>query len=119
MTKKQHGEMWDAICELWNIDTRARSNATRVGRLVREFDAMEADAAEVRRRCKAYREKYPKWTCTPEALIKWWGDLAKSCKADSWEKYKQECRDKLRREREEYEQSKREKQPTLKFPKTA
>ena len=64
--------IFDTIAYLWFDGKVAKPHAKRVGKLVRDFVALEATPDEIVKRHKRYKEAWPTMECTAEGLIKHW-----------------------------------------------
>lgn len=73
---KARNLIWDAICEIFGLDPVTKSETTRIGRVVRDLKLKKATPEEIRIRYQRYRSEWPKVSCTPEALLKHWDQLA-------------------------------------------
>jgi hypothetical protein len=68
--------LWDAVVHHFRLRPVAKSEKSRVGRVVRDLRAKGAEPDDVGRRIERYRAAWPNITCTPEALLKHWDAFA-------------------------------------------
>jgi hypothetical protein len=80
--KQERNAFFDMIQSLWFGDRLAPSHAARIGRLVREFSALTDVPDDIRRRRASYKAQHPTWTCSPEAVLKWWHECGKNQERD-------------------------------------
>jgi hypothetical protein len=68
---------WDAICEVWGMKPDTKADATRIGKLARDYLAKGATLEEIRTRLDRCKRAWPNVAVvTPEALLKHWETFA-------------------------------------------
>lgn len=64
--------IWDAVAAIWFGGTVIPSQATRVGRVVRDLKALEATPDDIADRHERQRDEWGDAGATPESLVKHW-----------------------------------------------
>jgi uncharacterized protein YdaU (DUF1376 family) len=68
---------WDAVCEVWGLKPDTKADATRIGKLARDYSAKGATVEEIKTRLDRCKRAWPNVTVvTPEALLKHWETFA-------------------------------------------
>jgi len=73
---RKRDKLFDAVCELFDLETKTKGGQRRVGALVRDFRLLEATPDELVRRRERYRARWPDVEDTPDALLKHWNRFA-------------------------------------------
>lgn len=75
-TVRQRNPIWDALLSVCGVnpDNVNSSEASRYGRMVRLLNESNATPEEITRRAQVYRQKFPKATLTPTALVNRWSE---------------------------------------------
>jgi len=74
--KRKPDPVSDAVVELFFGGTLAAPHRSRVGKIVRDFKALNATPDEIRQRLERYRATWPNAKATPESLVKHWMEFA-------------------------------------------
>lgn len=74
--KRARNPIWDALLNACNVspDNVNSSEASRYGKLVKVLKDSDATPEEIFARAMAYRQKFPKATLTPTALVNRWSE---------------------------------------------
>jgi hypothetical protein len=77
--------IWDAVTAACSIDTTQLTSTARgaTNKAVAELRAVDASPDQIRARAAAYRRTYPNAALTPSALVKHWGQLNGTRRAES------------------------------------
>lgn len=74
--KRVPDPVWDAVAERFFPDGIAKSQQSRVGRIVSDLKSVKATPDEFRRRVDNYASHFADCACTPEAVVKHWATCA-------------------------------------------
>jgi hypothetical protein len=67
-------ELWEAlVTEMGDVHTKTERGIRNTA--LKELRAIGASASDIRRRCQAYRVKWPRMSLTATALVKHWTSL--------------------------------------------
>lgn len=74
--RRERNPIWDALLSACGVnpDNVNSSEASRYGRMVRLLNESNATPDEIMRRAAIYRQKFPKATLTPTALVNRWSE---------------------------------------------
>jgi len=73
---RKRDALFEAVCELFDLETKTKGGQRRVGALARDFGLLEATPDELVRRRERYRAAWPDVEDTPDALLKHWNRFA-------------------------------------------
>jgi hypothetical protein len=72
--KGETDELWEAlVVEMGDVHTKTERGIRNTA--LKELRAIGASASDIRRRCQAYRVKWPRMSLTATALVKHWSSL--------------------------------------------
>lgn len=74
--KRQRNLLWDAVCEVFELNPVTKSDRSRIGKVVADLKAKNATPDEIHVRFGRYVASWPSITPTPEALVKHWDTFA-------------------------------------------
>lgn len=75
-TARVRNEIWDTVCDVYGFKPVTKNEQSRVGKIVRDLKLKGATPDDIRTRAGHYRQRWPKMSFTPEALLKHWDSLA-------------------------------------------
>lgn len=75
--------LWDAICDLFNLNPQTKSEKSCVGKIVRDLKIKNATPDDIAQRKQRYMAEWPGIECTANALVKHWDRFGKPVEGET------------------------------------